>query len=159
MVLYRCALDVEIARARRRPVLEALTGAPLGLRRHLGAAALEAAVRAGRLRVHYLRDEPWRDFEVDIARLSAVLPNQLVRAVQVEELQDEEGRTLKVTADKLVGRRGEVVRLPLRVERRDDGFHVDDEHEDLDRLRPRWSAYPRWVQDALRRKHPATRAW
>ncbi len=82
-----------------------------------------------------------------------------MRGVSIVETQNEEGRTVAVRAEKLVGRRGETVRVPLRPRPHGDEFLVDDASDDLDAIRERWSSYPRWVQNALRRRYAVTRGW
>ena len=69
------------------------------------------------------------------------------------------GRTLDVHAEKIVGRRGETVRIPLKPRLQGEEFLVDDALDDLEAIRERWTSYPRWVQNALRRKYPVTRSW
>ena len=158
MRIYRCALEVEIPRGARHGLVDALAAAPVVLPAGLGRQEVEGAIRAGRLRVHYLLDTPWEDFEAFIGVVSRSV-FALVRGLQVLEIQDEGGATLQVVAEKIVGRRGETVRLPLRPLLQPDGVHVDAEAEDLDGIRSRWRSYPLWAQDALRRKYPAARAW
>lgn len=106
-----------------------------------------------------MQDRPWVGFESDIAVLSQCLPHTLVRGVCVLEVQDDDGKTLRVHAEKIVGRRGETVRIPLRPRVRGQEFVVTDALEDLDALHERWASYPRWTQNALRRKYAMTRTW
>lgn len=156
--IHRCAIDLRVGRGARKALLKALHDEPLALTHHVDLAHLEASIRGGHLRVHYMREHPWVGFESDIAILSRHLPHALVRGVSVLEVQNDAGTTLEVCAEKIIGRRGETARIPLRARKRGGEFVVDDDDDDLDAIRERWSSYPRWVQNALRRRYAQMRA-
>jgi hypothetical protein len=156
--IYRCAVDIEVPKGRRQTLVEALANDSIRWAADSERRTVESAILSGRLRIRYMLDEPWEDFERLIAAASCHV-HDLVRGVAVEESIDENGHTESVIAEKIVGRRGEIARLPLRVDFRPDGVHVDPDMEDLIAIRERWTTLPIWVQDALRRKYPRTRAW
>lgn len=158
MEIYRCALDLEIPADERRELAEAIEIELAGTTMEIDVPALATSARAGRIRLHYLREHPWEHFEPLIALFSVHL-HELVRGVSTVESLDDDGTLQEVRAEKIIGRRGETVRLPLLPDARPDGVHVDPDREDLDAIRARWSALPRWVQDGLRRKYPPTRLW
>ena len=102
-------------------------------------------------------DEPLARFPQDIATISAYLL-QIVHGVEVAERYVSENRTDDVRAWKVVGRRGEWVKVALLVEELDDGgFCIDPDREDLQIVIARWGDYPGWFKDGMRFTYPRLR--
>ncbi len=117
-----------------------------------------AQMRAGDWRFEASFTEPYQAFASDLAVISLYL-YKIVRGIEVAERFVSETTVDDARAWKIVARQGDWVKVPLDVTRDEDGrFQVDPDVEDLVVVRARWTDYPLWFQDGMRRKHPALRA-
>lgn len=155
---WRYHLDLEVRGLDRQNLVDALEAEELGLFEELPRSQAYSAIRNGRLRYEGTRCEPATTFARDLSILSLFL-FEVIRGIEVAERYCAEGVTDDVRAWKVDARRGEWVKVPLVVRRDAEGrFIVDPTTEDLEVVRARWSAYPLWFQDGMRRKHAVLRA-
>src|SRR5262245_51798288 len=158
LTAWRYHLDLRVDGSDRQNLVDALEAEELDLFRDLPRSQAYAAIRDGRLRYDATRAEPAPEFARDLSVLSLYL-FAIVRGVEVAERYAAENVTDDVRAWKVLARRGEWVKVPLVVERGEEGrFEVDPEREDLEVIGARWASYPLWFQDGMRRKHPSLRA-
>lgn len=154
---WRYHLDLEVRGLDRQNLVDALECEDLGIFADLPRSQAYAAIRDGRLRYEGTRSEPATTFARDLSILSLFL-FEIVRGIEVAERYCAENVTDDVRAWKVVARRGEWVKVPLVVQRDTERrFIVDPMTEDLEVVRARWTAYPLWFQDGMRRKHAALR--
>ena len=154
---WRYRFDLAVEGFDRQNLVDALEGEDLGMFEDLPRADAYRAILAGRLRYDAVRDEPFPGFPADLAVFSLFL-FAIVKGLEVAERYAAENLTDDVRAWKVVARRGEWVRIPLEVTRDAEGrFVVDDDADDLEVMRSRWTTYPLWFQDGMRRKHPSMR--
>jgi len=158
LTVWRYHLDLAVEGADRQNLPDALEAEDLDLFREVARPDAYAAIRAGRLRYDGAREEPAPGFARDLSILSLYL-FQVVRGLEVAERYAKEDVTDDVRAWKVLARHGEWVKVPLVVEQDAEGrFVVDPDQEDLDVIRARWTSYPTWFHDGMRRKHPTLRA-
>jgi hypothetical protein len=152
---YRYDLDVEIPATDAAVLVDALDGEPFGLRQHLGAHELRRQLEGLELHVSQTSPTRWPDFEKDIEILSVYLPEYVEgREIAIEPT----GRAPKLEGYRIVGHRGETVRVRLDLTWDAESgtvVHGDDDVQDLER---RWASLPAWARSALRTKHPALAA-
>ncbi len=155
---WRYHLDLAVNGLDRQNLVDALEGEDLDLFEDLPREQAYRDIRAGRLRYAGARPEPAAGFAKDLSILSLFL-FEVIRGLEVAERYSADSVTDDVRAWKVLARRGEWVKVPLVVARdAEKRFIVDPATEDLDVVRARWSAYPLWFQDGMRRKHPALRS-
>lgn len=117
-----------------------------------------AQMRAGEWNIEASFMAPYAGFAGDLAVISLYL-FKIVSGVEIAERFVSETRSDDARAWKVVARQGDWVKLPLIVTEDDLGaFHVDQDADDLEVVRARWSTYPLWFQDGMRRKHPVLRS-
>jgi hypothetical protein len=157
ITVWRYRLDLPVEGSDRQSLVDALEGEELGLFADLPRDDAYRGIRSGRLRYDAAREEPIPGFPGDLAVLSLFL-FQVVRGLEIAERYSAQDVTDDVRAWKVLARRGEWVKVPLRV-RSDPEAHfvVDEDADDLEVVRARWATYPLWFQDGMRRKHPALR--
>jgi hypothetical protein len=153
--VYEYFLDVEIPSEDVGTLLDALDDEPFGLREHLGAAEVRRRILHGRLIFAERRAEPFGAFEQDVGILSVYLSQYVVGREYV--IEPTPGAPV-LTGWKIVGRLGETERLLLDLAWDARAQSVVDNDEDIRDAARRWEEIPRWLQDALRAKHPILRA-
>jgi hypothetical protein len=152
---YRVRLAIE--GSDRQNLADALEEEGLALFEHLPRATAYEQIREGHLAFDVSLLEPFTAFPQDLSVLSLFLFT-VVKGFEVAERFVAEGVSDDARAWKVLARRGEWVRVPLRVTPRGDGtFHVDEDADDLEVVAARWAHYPLWFQDGMRRKYPALR--
>jgi hypothetical protein len=157
LTAWRYHLELEVEGLDRQNLVDALEVEELGLFQDLPREDAYKEILAGRLQYAAARTDPAPGFPRDLSVLSLYL-FQVVKGLEVAERYAAENVTDDVRAWKIVARRGEWVKLPLVVEKDDQGrFVVDADREDLEVMRARWGHYPLWFQDGMRRKHPSLR--
>ena len=157
LTVWRYRLDLAVEGSDRANLVDALEGEDLGLFDAMPREEAYGALRSGRLLWTAQGEAPRPSFPADLAAISAYL-FQPVRGLEVAERHVSETASDDVRAWKVVALRGEWVKVPLVVAATPDGvFAVDLDREDLEVVRARWGAYPRWFLDAMRRKHPVLR--
>ncbi len=152
---FRYQLDVEIEPVDMRVVRDALEDEPFGLRERYGPEEIERQLQDFGLRFNTSSTDRWSDFDADIEILSVYL-SQYIVGYEIE-VSPTAGAP-KLTAWKIVGCRGETVRLDAEVQwdHRNDEVVIGE--EDVDRLADRWADLPEWLRNAMRLKHPRFRA-
>ena len=100
------------------------------------------------------RRTPLPGFAKDIETLSVYLSQYIIGREFHEE--PTQGAPI-LNGWKIVGRRGECVRLPLDLQWSAAEESILDYDEDLGEVEKRWRELPRWMQDAMRIKHPHLR--
>jgi len=157
VTVWRYDLRVELRGTDRHTLPECLEHEELALFAHTARAEVYDRLREGRFVFTAAFPAPFASFPNDVATLSAYLFQPVV-GIEVAERYVDEETTDDVRAWKVVGRRGEWVKVPLVVEATEGGrFLVDAEREDVEVLAARWTGYPRWFQDAMRLKYPRLR--
>jgi hypothetical protein len=148
---YRYRLVVDVEPVDMRMLRDALEDEPLGLRERYGMAELDRQLANFELSFHTSSTKRWDDFEADIGILSVYLSQYIVgHEIEVEPTRGAP----RLRASKIVGCRGETVRLAVHVhwDHRDKSVALGD--EDLEALAERWEQLPEWLRNALRLKHP-----
>jgi hypothetical protein len=142
---YRLHADVHPTDA--AVLRDAIDGEPFGLRERVGGAELGRMLDAFVIDVDVASDERWAELDNDVSILSLYLSQEQITASEIAE-----GPGDALRAWRIVGRRGQTVRLELEVGR-DAGSIVLGE-EDLDALEARWATLPDWARASLRHKFP-----
>jgi hypothetical protein len=157
IALWRYEFSLEVAGTDRTNLPLCLEAEELALWAHLPREEAYARLRAGHLAWRGAFEEPYQAFPGDLATLSAYL-FQIVSGIELWERHVSPTESDDARAWKVVARRGEWVKVPLLVGRREEGgFSVDPEKEDVEIVAARWRDYPRWFQDAMRFRHPPLR--
>lgn len=152
---YHARIDIE--GSDRRNLADCLEAESLGLWAFTDKEQAYAAIRDGRWLIEGSFSSPYPTFAQDLAVVSVYL-FQIVRGVELVERFISESESDDVRAWKVVARQGEWVKVPLVVGRADDDrFHVDLDADDLEVIQSRWSDYPLWFHDGMRRKYPVLR--
>jgi hypothetical protein len=152
--VHRYVVEQEVEPAAVDAVLALLDdpGAPV---ERSGRAALEAAVRRGLLALDARRDGPVPAFDGWIRALSRVLD---LHVSGVEVVEPGRGADAGPTvARRHLARRGELVTVDLTWSTDLASGSARPGPEDLDALRERWGALPRWARDAFQLKFPELR--
>ena len=155
---WQYRLELPIDGADRYNVPDFLDGEELALFHYLPREEAYAQIRDGLLVFDQLLEDPFPHFAEDLAVLSLSL-FQIVRGLEIANRFVAEGQIDDVRAWKVVARRGDWVKVTLRVPEPDAAgqVHVDVEADDLELLAAHWTEYPPWFQDGMRRKHPTLR--
>ncbi|MEQ8764798.1 MAG: hypothetical protein RL885_12780 [Planctomycetota bacterium] len=157
MILHHYHLELEVSGTDRQNLAITLEDHRLDLEDHLGdETSLAEQVQAGHVRIGLTMKEPIAGFESDIALLSSFL-HQVLRGLEVEESVTDPPDPTKVRAEKILGRLGETIRIPLRVEVDEGRLIIDPDADDLGYLESRWHDLPLWVQNGMRIKYPRLR--
>lgn len=150
---YRLQVDVEPTDA---PVLkDALEDEPFGLRERYGLAEVHRQLDEHNLFFEAASLSRWDDFDSDLEVLSIYL-SQYIVGFEVS-VRPTAGAPL-LRAYKVVACRGELVRLEAEVVWQPREQSIELGEEDLGDLVRRWNDFPEWLRNAMRFKHPATRA-
>jgi hypothetical protein len=150
--VYRYLLDQEIDTAEPDRLVEVLASEPFPLRDALGAEELSAQLRRGLL--HFEHEGPTRlDWFGDcVRRISGLLA---LYVVGLESVEQQDGRApASVQISKYLGRRGELLVLPVTYTVELASGAVKPGHEDVGYLEQHWANLPRWAKDAFRLKFP-----
>lgn len=156
---WRYLLRLRIEGTDRNNLPDCLEEEELALFHYMARDEVYRQIRNGELTFSQSLTAPLPAFAEDCAVLSVYL-FQIVKGVEVAERWPDAEHIDDVRAWKVIARQGEWVKVPLRVEARDDEdepFRVDPDAEDLDVMGAQWETYPRWFQDGMRRKHPTLR--
>jgi hypothetical protein len=125
------ATDVQV-------ILDALDGEPLSLAEAIGDEELRRRIRGGTLSVDLATDTPF-----DLGHDVEVLSTYLAAPVVATEIAIGD----RVIAERIVGRGGETVRVPLDTVWSDGELEIMGENEEaLERALP---TMPRWAQSLL----------
>lgn len=125
------------------------------MREVLGEAQMLAQIDAGELRFDVETEErlPWFTQAVEV--LSVHL-SEYIYGLEIAEDRDGDGKR-QVEILKYIGRRGDVIAVPLTHTIEFPSGEISPGHEDVDWLAANWSALPRWAQDGFRIKFPELR--
>lgn len=152
-VLWHYHLDAAIDGADRQNLPLALEGETIAFERHSGGREqTEEMIRRGRLTFRKTLEEKLEGFDEDV-RLLATFLFAVVRALEVREEVPAGTDVAKVRATKILGCRGDVVRVRLEVRVEEGRLVVDPDRDDVDDVAARWAEFPRWFQDGMRKKH------
>jgi hypothetical protein len=158
LTAWRYHLRLEVTGSDVRNLPDALEEEDLALFRFLPREKALEQIREGLLEFRADLDAPLQAFPEDLAILSLYL-FQVVKGIEVAQRYVSPSESDDARAWKVLARRGEWVKVPLRVGRDDEGgYHVDEDADDLEVISARWATYPLWFQDGMRRKHPTLRA-
>ena len=155
---WRYHARIEIDGSDRRNLPDCLESETLSLWEFTEKDDAYTQIRDGQWLIEGAFSSPYQAFAQDLAVVSVYL-FQIVRGVEIVERYVSETQSDDVRAWKVVARQGEWVKVPLLV-REDAGaqkFHVDLDADDLDVIRSRWTDYPLWFHDGMRRKYPVLR--
>lgn len=148
---YRYRLFVDVEPVDVRMLRDALEDETLGLRERYGMAEIERQLEDYELRFHTSTTTRWEDFEADIGVLSIYLSQFIVGHELV--MTPTRGAPL-IRATKIVGCRGDTVRLAVHALWDPQEQTVELGEEDVDALVERWPELPDWLHNALRLKYP-----
>src|SRR5262249_47297103 len=126
------------------------------IREVLGERAMNAQIKEGQLKLDVESDQrlPW--FGECIKTISVYI-SEYVIGLEFAEGRNAEGSRVQVEVQKYVGRRGELIAVPMT---HSIGFPSGDiavGEEDTAYLTAHWGELPRWAQDAYRIKFPMLR--
>ncbi len=152
-VLWHYHLELPVEGSDRHNLPLALEGETLAFEPHAGGrAAVEEMIRRGSLRFRKTLESELSGFDEDV-RVLAMFLFTVVRAIEVREEVPSGTDLNRVRATKILGCRGDVVRVPLVVLVEEGRLVVDPERDDVDWIASRWASFPRWFQDGMRKKH------
>lgn len=155
-MLYRYLMDLEIDGVERGHLADAIEDEDFPLADAMGAEELDARIRSGRLAIDAETEDrlPW--FAQTIEILSIYL-STYVTGLEIAESRDASGTRDGVEILKYVGRKGDVIAVPLEHTIAFPSGEIEPGEEDVTHLEKNWSALPRWAQDAYRLKFPLLR--
>jgi hypothetical protein len=142
---WRYLLKVHIPGTEAAILRDALDGEAFGLRDRLGADELERQIEGFELAVDRMAGARWDDFAHDIEVLSLYLTDD-VSGIEIQVGEELRGW-------RLIGHRGEVVRLEIEVAWDESGQVVELGSEIVAALAKRWSELPDWIKEGMRAKH------
>ena len=145
MERWRYLLKVHIPGTEAAILRDALDGESFGLRERLGADELERQIAGFEISVDRIDKERWDDFEHDIEVLSLYLMHDVSG---IELVVSDEPRGWRI-----VGHRGEVVRLAIEVDWDESGQVVNIGPEIVSEIEKRWAELPDWIRESMRAKH------
>lgn len=153
---YRYMLDLEIDGVERGHVADAIEDEDFPLGDVLGWDVLDEQIRSGRVVWNVETEErvPWFGKVIEVL---SVYVTSYVTGVEVAESRDESGTRDGLELLKYVGRKGEVIAVPLTHTVAFPSGVITPGAEDLEHLEKNWEALPRWAQDAYRLKFPELR--
>ena len=143
--VFRYLLELEIPGTERGHLADALEDEDFALREILGEDQLNRQIRDGVLSFDAEADEKQLWFREVIECLSVYLSTYVTGFEVRSEVGGIPERVLKY-----VGRRGEVLLVPLDIETVEHG--VGRATEDVQYLKSHWDSFPRWAQDGYRLK-------
>ncbi len=146
---YRYLIDHSISREELEPLQSGLEDeAGFRLAELVGKSALEQMLHAAHLEVDVTVAERFFAFGAAIEILSVYLP-EYVSGVEVVELFDAGLRPARIEVWRYVGRRGELLTVPLSY-----ALSLQREviagKEDLVQLRQLWPRLPQWARDGYK---------
>lgn len=148
---YRYSLRVEILATDAAVLLDAIEGEPFGLAKRLGAEEINRQIRELQIDIQVTSPSRWEDFESDINILSVYL-SQDITGLEIHV--EPTGDAPKLEGWKIIGRRGETVRLKLDLAWDASDRSIINDDEDIEDAARRWNTLPEWAQVTLRAKHP-----
>jgi hypothetical protein len=151
---YRYRLRVEVEPTDASVLKDALEDEPFGLRQRYGLAEIHRQLDEFELVFEAASAARWEDFDSDLEVLSVYL-SQYIVGFEVH-VRPTAGAPL-LRAQKVVACRGEVVRLEADVLWQPREQEIELGQEELTDLVRRWEAFPEWLRNAMRIKHPRTR--
>ncbi|HYV44357.1 MAG TPA: hypothetical protein VFA20_05815 [Myxococcaceae bacterium] len=146
---YRYLLEHSIAGEDLEPLRSGLEDEQ-GFRLHelVGRAPLEQMLEEGELDIDTSTSDRFFAFGPSIEILSVYLP-EYVSGVEVAETLDHGLNRRRIECYRYIGRRGELVTVPLEYAMSLDREIVPG-HEDLSRLREMWHELPTWARVAYK---------
>lgn len=148
-------LDLEIDGTESNHLADAIEDEPFPLTDLIGIEAVQAQIRDGRLLFETQSDErlPWFKDAIEIL---SVYVSSYVTGIELLQTHDEDGKR-HIEILKYVGRKGDVIAVPLTHTIEFPSGDIVPGHEDIGHLEKNWTALPRWAQDAYRLKFPVLR--
>jgi hypothetical protein len=151
---YRYLIEQDIDDSDASHLIDALEDEDLGLRDEIGEASLADQIRGGRILFDAVREAKLEWFKGTIEVLSIHL-SQYIYGLEVAETRDDGRRRIEIL--KYIGRRGEVITVPLTHTIEFPSGEVRPGLEDLTWVQSNWRTLPRWAQDGFRIKFPELR--
>src|SRR5260221_9072065 len=146
---FRYVMNVEVDAMDLEPLQSGLEDEPgFQLGRLVGEKELGAMLADGELRFDLTVEARFHDFGACLEVLSVYLSEYLSGVEVVEEL-DGAGRRASVRCWRYVGRRGELIKVPLE-HAISMGREVVPGREDVSALREMWPGLPQWARDAYK---------
>jgi hypothetical protein len=144
---WRYRLHVDINPTDAAVLRDAIDGEPFGLVKRFGLDEIRRMIDAFAIEVDAESDERWLELDNDVAILSLYLSQEQITASEIQVAPI-------LRAWRLVGRRGQTVRLDLEVglDAKDGAIVLGE--EDVDALEARWATLPEWARASLRHKFP-----
>lgn len=146
---YRYILRHTVSSEDRETLESALEDEPgFRLGELAGADAIAEMLRALELEVDVTRSQRFFGFGPSIEAMSVYLP-EYVSGVEVVEERDALGRTSRIECWRYIGRRGELLVVPLLYALTPEREVVPGT-EDVSRLRAQWPQLPLWARNAYK---------
>jgi hypothetical protein len=155
-VAYRYLLEHDVDGSDAEHLIDALEDEDFPIREIIGEARMVAQIREGQLRFDVESNErlPWFP---DCMRVMSVYLSEYIVGLEIAAGRNKEGSRVEVEIKKYVGRRGDLVAVPLTHTIAFPSGEIKPGAEDIGWLERHWDELPRWAQDAYRIKFPELR--
>ena len=152
---YLYHIDLEINPSEVSHLNDALEDEEFPIRELIGDAELKARIKSGSFVFSEQSAERYLWYRESIQCLS-IYVSTYVRGLEVEECFSVDGERLRTKVFEYVGRRGELLIVPLDYTIDDDGMIVPGKAR-VSYLEANWASLPRWAQDGYRLTFPQLR--
>jgi hypothetical protein len=155
-VLYRYLLHQEIDGSDAEHLMHALEDEEFPIRELIGEREMNARIKGGELAFDAESEErlPWFG---NCIRTISVYISEYVIGLELAEGRNAEGSRVQVEVQKYVGRRGDLIAVPMTHSIGFPSGEISVGEEDVAYLTAHWGELPRWAQDAYRLKFPLLR--
>ena len=152
---YLYLIDLEINPSEVSHLNDALEDESFPIRDILGDAELKERIKSGRFVFSADTSQRYLWFRESIQCLS-IYVSTYVRGIEVEENFDGQGERLRTKVYEYVGRRGELLIVPLDYTIDEEGV-INPGKARVSYLEANWNDLPRWAQDGYRLSFPELR--
>jgi hypothetical protein len=155
-VLYRYLLQQDIDGSDAEHLVHAIEDEEFPIREIIGEKTMVEQIKEGMLSFDYESNErlPW--FGESIRTMSVYISEYII-GLEFAEGRNAEGSRIAVEIRKYVGRRGDLISVPLTHSIAFPTGEISPGPEDIRYLETHWQELPRWAQDAYRIKFPELR--
>lgn len=152
---YLYLIDLEINPSETSHLNDALEDEDFPIRELIGDAQLKDQINSGRFTFSTETPDRYLWFRESIQCLS-IYVSTYVRGIEVDEHFGSDRERLRTKVYEYIGRRGELVMVPLDYTTDEDGVITPGKAK-VSYLQANWEHMPRWAQDGYRLSFPELR--
>lgn len=155
-IAYRYLLEHEVDGSDAGHLIDALEDEEFPIREIIGEKQMVALIRDGMLRFDHPSDSPLPWFG-DCLRVLSIHLSEYIIGLEFAEGRNAADFRVEVEIRKYVGRRGDLIAVPLLHTIELQTGDIAPGLEDVRYLETHWTELPRWAQDGYRLKFPELR--